>query len=86
MTDRDKELDALLSPLKTLEPTDLEMRRWQRATATEVSKWRRARPYLLWAGQLAAALTIGFFVGRKTLTTPGENNSPATVEFISVNS
>lgn len=89
MSDRDTELDDLLSPLRGTEPSEMELRSWQRAVSAEVSRWRRARPALFWAGQLAAALLIGFFVGRWGFSSSGTNGETfpnATIEYISVKS
>lgn len=58
MTDRDKELDEILSPLREKEPTKLQMKRWK-------VKLRNKSPYRKFYQllPLAASLALGFFLG-----------------------
>jgi hypothetical protein len=69
MDERDKELDAMLAPLRRVEPGELRLRRWALALRPEVGlfapppKGTRAR----WSAQIGAALALGFALGALTL-------------------
>jgi hypothetical protein len=82
MNERDEELDRLLAPLRTPAAAELELKRWQKAVRAELSRARRARPWLI---PTAAALALGFLVGRLT---PGRPESApiaepvATIEYV----
>jgi hypothetical protein len=54
MSERDNELDQLLAPLTQLQPSNLQMRRWQTLVG---------RTYTRTVWQVAAAACIGFLVG-----------------------
>ena len=64
MSDRDKELDDLLAPMRELNPDELAMQRLQNAVGNEIRSQRRStrgrrQPIL----QLIAAITLGFILG-----------------------
>lgn len=63
MNNRDDELDALLKPLRTLSPNDLQMQAWQRAVGKQrsyqVIKVTRSRMVF----QMVAAMFIGAVIG-----------------------
>jgi hypothetical protein len=71
--DRDKELDQLLSSLRTPHASELQKKRWQRAVQEElVRAIPRSRSAWL---SLATAATIGFCIGGLTFSTIAKHQS-----------
>lgn len=89
MDERDKELDALLSPLRSAGGSDLEQRKWRNAVREELTRGRVRRPWVS-AQRLiptAAALLIGFALGRfgggpKAGDSVSNNEPSATIEYV----
>lgn len=69
MNERDKELDAMLNPLRANDPDDMMLIRWRKALAEQISQARqngrrnRRRQF----SQLAVAAAIGFLIGAALL-------------------
>jgi len=59
MNDRDKELDDLLTPMRGVNPGDLNIEKWKRSIRKRQPVIRK---YQIW-GTVAAALIIGFVLG-----------------------
>lgn len=59
MTERDSELDAMLQPLRDLEPSSESIQLWQGL----INSSRKKRPHFIHLIQLAATCLIGFTIG-----------------------
>ncbi len=58
---KDKDLDVLLSEIRSQAPTDLQKQKWKNAVRNELLASRKPKR-ILWM-QLVAASVIGFLVG-----------------------
>lgn len=75
MDERDDELERLLSPLRGIEASELELARWRRALRGAYVPLRRR-----WA-ELTAAVVVGFLVGGLVFreAPPSEERPSATI-------
>ena len=80
--DRDKELDALLAPLRKPEPGPFLERRWYTAVLRET--YRFIPVWLSRAAQLSAALLLGYWIGVSRPDAAPEINGAgdATIETV----
>jgi hypothetical protein len=60
---QDDELKKLLGPLKSQEPNDLQMQKWQNAVRAETKKKLVTLGRTKYAAQIIAALLIGVIMG-----------------------
>lgn len=92
MSDRDLELEKMLEPLKGVNATDAQVKRWKMALREELAKTRVSsrRLPIKWLAATAASLVIGIFIGNYNATQKSKNivddETNATIEYISVKS
>ncbi len=59
---KDKDLDLLLSEIRSQTPTDLQTQKWKNAVRNELRSTSRKSNKILWL-QLLAASVVGFCIG-----------------------
>lgn len=87
---KDKDLDLLLSELRSQAPTELQTHKWKNAVRGELRTNRKSKK-ILWL-QLAAASVVGFLVGAVVFKSSKQEDSfqnlaqfdgdNATVEYV----
>ena len=88
--DEDRELDALLDPLRRAKPDAKTVARWQEAVAAEAAAPHAGLYWLRRPAQIAAALAIGYALGfasshelhRSTERTSESVGPVATIQYV----
>jgi hypothetical protein len=62
MNERDNELDKLLDPIQSVNASEFQVKKWERALMSKSTDLQVPRQRL-WSLQLAAAAAIGFVIG-----------------------
>jgi len=94
---RDNDLDEMLAALRSKEPNQLQVKRWQTAVQKNLKYFIRSRRrggFWIPLTQLLAASVVGFVVGAAIFTQPMEQKSEeiaksepasATIEHVYIN-
>ncbi|HEY8271626.1 MAG TPA: hypothetical protein VIG33_12115 [Pseudobdellovibrionaceae bacterium] len=85
MSQKNKDLEDLLKPLKDIAPNDLQMQQWQNAVQNELTTNKAAsHSNIKWAFQLVAATLIGFIIGVLLFKNNSERESSSQMAQISL--